>query len=72
MYGLPQRTVGALASWLCALLLPAQAHTLAGTDPPNCALLRDGLAPALGAVHTRRTPKLGRERDARGRGARTK
>lgn len=40
-------------------------HT-GGHRSPNRALPRDGLAPALGAVHARPTPK-GHEHDARGR-----
>lgn len=51
---LPRRTVGVLAGWSCAFLLPAQAEALAGTHPPNRALFRDELAPALGAYQAKR------------------
>jgi hypothetical protein len=47
---LARHAVGAFAGWSCVFLLPAQAGALAGTNPPNRALLRDGLAPVLGAT----------------------
>ena len=34
-------------------------RALAGTDPPNRALLRDGLAPVLGAIHVETSMKFG-------------
>ena len=52
MYGLPQRTVGALAGWPCALLLQRRPPPRwQAPNPPNRALLQDGPAPTLGAIH---------------------
>jgi hypothetical protein len=63
-HGLPQRTVGALAGWSCALPLSARTEALAGANPRTARCFRDGLASVLGAVHVGRAESWEHEHGA--------
>lgn len=59
MSELPQRAVGVLTGWLCALLRPAQAHTLVGTAPPTPCAARRMNSPRFWGRPPKTSRKLG-------------